>query len=519
MGNKGFGEKIKGVLGIEGKTSDVLRPMLGYDCANITLGGAGYPLNLYHQQFLTFVEKVSVEAAGMIGMISGIVDAVTDVAMGIITDRTKSKYGKHRRYLLWGILPFVIAYITKWSSFGISSLGRPSLTFIYYLFSSLLYSTGYTMMSIPHTAMLPTVAPKYFERTQYKIIEYAFNSVGQIASFAFMGMMLGGTNMDNPSPDDRTKYMLCGIVLALWFCWSPIVCFFKTKEESSLEMENEPFDFRYLVNEYVQVFRNKAFREYFFINLFYGFAKSFYSYSDQYFIISIAERYSVFNILNVIAGVAEFSGAPFNYLLIRYKGKRLSGLTLAPLMMTGLLMNAFVSPTTPTFIIYLAAILYNFGFSGPGFVINNIQPDITDVDELITGRRREGVISTFNSFVKKTINSFVSGLMGFSLKFFGYDTSKQAYALQTARSVFGLKLNFCYLPAVFTAISLFFIIRYTMTKKDHETIKQAIAEKRQTGSCNLDEKEKKRIERIAGQRWEDMWIGKPEHQRSLESVQ
>ena len=129
---------------------------------------------------------------GTISMINGIIDAFSDVAMGVITDRTKSRFGRHRRYFIMGAPIFFIAYIMKWSSFGISGTGNTSALFAYYLLTAFLYSTGFTMMSIPHTAMLPTVAPKYFERTQFKIVEYAFNSIGQSLSFVFMGLMLGG---------------------------------------------------------------------------------------------------------------------------------------------------------------------------------------------------------------------------------------------------------------------------------------------------------------------------------------
>lgn len=510
----GFGNKVKDALGIEGNTLQYLRPMLSFNCANITIGGAGYPLNLYHQQFLNFVEGMSTKVTGTISMINGIIDSFTDIAMGIITDRTRSRFGKHRIYLILGIVPFFISYIMKWSSFGIAD----NYKFAYYLLSAFLYSSGYTMLNIPHDAMLPTVAPKYFERTQFKIVEYAFNSIGQSLSFVFMGLMLGGVNMSDPSPADKGKYMFCGMVLAVWFLWSPILCFFTCKEESSLDLENPPIDWKYLFNEYIQVFRNKAFRQYFFINLLDGFARSFYSYADQFYIISIAERYRIFNVLNVVSGVSEFCGSPVNYFLVRYKDKRICGLLLGPLMAAGLMINGFVTPSTPTIIIYLASVLYNFGFSGPGFVINNIQPDVTDVDELITGRRREGVIMTFNSFVKKTVNSFLTGILGFTLSAFGYDTKKKSYSEQTKKTIFGIRLMSSYLPVVFTVICIVLIYFYKMNKTDHEEIKRVIKEKHETGECTISPAQKKRIEEIAGHRWEDMWIGQGCANREIENV-
>ncbi len=500
-------DKLKDAAGIEGKFGTYIKPMASYTCANITLGGAGYPINLYHQQYLSFVEKMPTHITGMISMINGLIDAVSDVVMGIITDRTRSKYGKHRIYVLAGAIPFFFAYIMKWYSFGISSMGNMTYNFIYYLVTAFIYSTSFTMMSVPHVAMLPTIEPNYFRRTQYKMVEYMFNSVGQIASFLFMGIVLGGVDMSNPSPDDRGKYLFSGIVLAIWFVWSPILSFFTCPEPSSLSLKNEPINWKYLFNEYYLVFKNRSFRQYFLISIFNSFRASFYSYSDQYFIVSIADKYKIFNVLNTVAGTAEFMGSPVIYFLNRFFDKRTSGLMLTPLMIAGLVIYSFVDSKTPSIFLYLATILYNFGFSGPGFAIDTIQPDITDVDELITGRRREGVIATFRSFVSKTINSFMTGILGFSLKFFGYDVNKKEPAYQTAKTIFGLRLNFSYMPIIFGIITLVLIKSFSMTKNDHSEIQRVIKEKHEKGTVTITDEQKKRLEKIAGQKWEDMWIG------------
>ena len=511
-----FLDKVKDAVGIEGNIGPFLKPMASYTCANITLGGAGYPIGMYHQQYMNFVEGLQTDKTGIISVIGGCVDAISDVAMGIITDRTRSKYGKHRIYVLLGVFPFVIAYVMKWCSFGISGIGAGAdgigpnwqYTLLYYLFTSVLYSTSYTMMSVPHVAMLPTIEPQYFRRTQYKIVEYAMNSVGQVSSFIFMGLMLGGFNMPDPSPADRKKYLFCGVVLALWFCWSPVLSFFKCPEPSSLDMHVEPMDWKYLFHEYHLVFKNRAFRQYFLISMCNSFRGSCYSYADQFFMISVANKYKHFNTLNIVAGVSEFMGSPANYFLNRYFGKRISGTLFTPIMVAGLTLYAFVGEKTHAAILFLATVLYNFGFSGPGFALETIQPDITDVDELITGRRREGVIATFRSFVAKTISSFMTGILATTLrKVFWYDVKKKEPQFQQPRTVFGLRLIFTYLPLLFGILTWILVNRFTMTKTDHEEIQRVIKEKHETGGTTITEEEKARLERIAGQKWEDMWIG------------
>ena len=176
-------------------------------------------------------------------------------------------------------------------------------------------------------------------------------------------------------------------------------------------------------------------------------------------------------------------------------------------MVAGLAIYAFIGQKTPTAFVYIAAILYNFGFSGPGFAVETIQPDITDVDELITGRRREGTISTFRSFVSKTVNSFMTGILGFTLKFFGYNVKMPAPAQQSAKTIFGIRLIFTYLPLLFGVLTWILVNRFKMTKHDHETIQRVIKEKHETGTAEITPEEKARLEQISGVKWSDMWIG------------
>ena len=153
-----------------------------------------------------------------------------------------------------------------------------------------------------------------------------------------------------------------------------------------------------------------------------------------------------------------------------------------------------------------ATVLYYFGYSGVGFVATNLQPDVTDVDELITGRRREGVISAFNSFIKKSINGLMTGFTGFILKGFGFQTGKGTLH-QTLKAQRGLKLTYIVLPTVFATLAFISIFRYRMTKGQHEMIMEAISQKRKIGYADLSTEQKSQMEDIAGQKFEDMWIG------------
>ena len=298
-------------------------PMVGYNAASILFGGGGYIISLYFLSFLTEVEKLSVDQAGMVIAMAHIWDAVTDPVMGIITDRTRSKYGRHRRYLLWGVIPIAISYFCLWNSFGISATGNKTATMLYYMLAYMLYNTALTLVTVPHVAMLPVIAPDYSLRTQYNSVQYIMNSVGMVSSFLLVSLSLGFTNMEMTAAS-RPKFMFFGAVLCLWFSLPLLVTFKCTKEPSSLDMKLPPFNATMLFEEYKQVFRNKAFRRYFVLSSMYTMAKGFYANSNQYFIKYSAQRFGYFNTLQTIAGAAEASGFPVNYLLTM-KEKELTG--------------------------------------------------------------------------------------------------------------------------------------------------------------------------------------------------
>ena len=501
-----MGERLKRAIGVEGSFKEAILPMIGYNSASILFGGGGYIISLYFLSFLTEVEGLQPSQAGLVILFAQIWDAVTDPAMGIITDRTRSKYGKHRRYLLMGVIPIALSYFMLWNSFGISALGNSNYTMIYYIFAYMFFNTASTLVAVPHTAMLPELAPKYFLRTQYKSVEYLINSVGMISSFMLVSITFGFTNMEVYSPATRPKFLLIGLILCLWFSVPLIFTFFSTKEPSSLDMPLPSLDFKSLINEYIQVFRNKAFRRYFYISLFYMMCRGFYSGSSQYFYRYIAQKFNRYNLIQTVAGVAEASGFPLNYWLTKRFGKQFCGKILAPVMIAGIGLNLFIKPSTPLLFIFAAVTLYYFGYSGVGFVGTNIQPDVTDVDEMITGRRREGVIATFSSLIKKTISGLMYAMTGFTLTAFGFVTGKGEIT-QTASGILGLRITYIFLPAFFVVLAAISIFQYKMTKQDHEMIKQAIHEKKENGFVVLTPEQIAVCESIAGQKFEDMWIG------------
>lgn len=514
-----MGEKFKKAIGVEGTFKDTVLPMIYYCFTNIFIGGGGYIISMYFSIFLTRVVGLDIRYAGFITMIAVVWDGINDPIMGIITDRTRSKYGRHRAYLKWGI-PFVfVSYIMLWNSFGLDGEKHPYMTVAYFVFAYVLYKTAYTIIAVPHTAMLPELAPEYNKRTQYTSVSYIFNSCGMIPSYIILLILLSVFGFsDGLNRDAKMPFFVAGIILATMYSISIYGTFKLVKEPSSLDMKNEPLDLKSALKEYVLVFKSKSFRQYFGISFFWETARSFYSTSYIYYVTFLANMYRFYPLFNTFAGIFESAAFPLNYALTMKHGKKKCGQIVTPFMILGLGIALVVTaskPDTPKSIFMLVLMLmgvvfYPFGMSGIGFVCNNVFPDLTDVDELITGRRREGVVSTCNTMVKQVtggINTFIVTLI---LGGFGLDTNNEAteFVEQPDSAIFGIRLCVAVIPMICALVSYILLRNFKMTKDDHTMIRAAIATKHKYGSVTLTPEEKRCCEELTGHKLEDTWLGR-----------
>lgn len=517
-----MGEKLKKMIGVQGDFKTTILPMINYSYANMYLGGAGYIISMYFTVFLTDVVNISLQQAGVIVMLATIWDAVTDPVMGIITDRTRSATGKHRRYLLWGLPLMFVSYTLLWNSFGLNGKLNPTLCVVYYTLVYMIYKTAFTVICVPHTAMLPELAPEYNLRTQYNSVGYLFNSAGMVPAFGIAVVIFAifGAS-DNLTSANKMPFLVIGIVLSLFFSVAVFLTYSKTREPSSLNMKNEPLDIKYIIREYVLVFKNKSFRQYFFMSLAYQFATGFYANSKVYYIKYLANQYNRYALYNAVAGVAEAAAFPLNYALTMKHGKKKCGGIVTPLMVAGLAIGLIMQTggTSPlwTILMMLSMVLYPFGMSGLGFVSTNIFPDLTDVDEMITGRRREGVIATFSTLIKKSIAGVMAALVGFTLQGFGlvtgdtvseYEKATGLLFAQTSTAITGVRICVAIIPIAAAIISLILLRNFKMTKEDHTLIRAAVAAKHKYGSVCLTKEQIKRFELISGQKLENTWLGK-----------
>jgi GPH family glycoside/pentoside/hexuronide:cation symporter len=118
--------------------------------------------------FYTDVFGITAAAVGTMLLVTRVLDAVADPVMGSIADRTRTRWGHFRPYLLWGALPFAVAGVLTFTTPNLGSGAK--LIYAYITYTSLMFI--YTAVNIPYSALMGVISPNSQERTSISSIRF-----------------------------------------------------------------------------------------------------------------------------------------------------------------------------------------------------------------------------------------------------------------------------------------------------------------------------------------------------------
>ena len=148
-----------------------------YGFADIYGGGAFVIISTFFTVFLTKALGMPPALAGTIPLIGKVWDAVTDPMMGNIADRTKSRFGAKRFYILVGSIISAITFVVMWIPF---TAGSGTAQYIFYVLMYMLFSTGFTIVMVPYNGLLPDMVEDYTVRAKFSSVRMIFSAFGAI---------------------------------------------------------------------------------------------------------------------------------------------------------------------------------------------------------------------------------------------------------------------------------------------------------------------------------------------------
>lgn len=185
--------------------------------------------------FFTNVAGLRPDLAGSILAIGKIGDAINDPIAGILSDRTRTKFGRRIPWMLWGTIPFGILFFLQWivPEFNSNPEINQWYLFAYYIFIAILFNIAYTIVNLPYTALTPELTQDYNERTNLNSFRFAFSIGGSILSL-LIATFIFQAYPDNP----QQQYVVLGLVSSLLSIIALFWCTFRIQERGAEPLLN-----------------------------------------------------------------------------------------------------------------------------------------------------------------------------------------------------------------------------------------------------------------------------------------
>lgn len=435
-----------------------LKNKLLFGIGDMYAGGAFLLVGLLYLQFLTDHAGLTPALAGSVFLIGKIWDAVSDPLMGILSDRTHSHFGRRRVYFLFGILPVFLSFLLLWITLdGNSQLGK----FLYYTFAYLLFNSSFTMVQVPYNAVLPAMTDSYTERASASGIRLTFSAISAIIAGTLPMLLIRGRG-----------YLFMGFVFAILYAIPWVCVFLGTYERNGQEGERQTV--RQTIAGSLSIFKNRSFRLHAGLFICSQSAVDILTTLFIYYLTYVLGRQKEFSqIMAALLIVPVLIMPVYTKLATRFSKTTPMHIGLS-IWALALLSSLFLSPSSPDVAIYLIAAASGLGTASAVFVPWSILPDVTDVDQLISGRRREGIYSGMATLLRKLAQAVAVFLIGSLLDVVGYVPEVE----QSPQVILSLRLAFGLLPVLLICAALIFSVRYRLDAENHKLILDEIARRK-----------------------------------------
>jgi GPH family glycoside/pentoside/hexuronide:cation symporter len=411
--------------------------------------------------FYTDTFGITAAAAGTIMLIARIWDMLSDPIMGIIADRTNTRWGKFRPYILWMALPYSILAVLTFTTpnFG------PSGKVIYAGVTYLLLMTVFTAINLPYSSLSAVITSNSYERAGLNSYRFVFAFLGQfIVTGTALSLALYFGNGDTAKGYQYTL-MLFGLISFVLF----MITFKTTKER----VQPPPEQKQNLKKDLVNLFNNRPWVILFFVGIisFVMFAMQNLSIA-YYFKYYIGQEENV-QLFNVIGTVALIAGIPLSKPLSERFGKR--NVYIASSLLSGIFfISLYIPGSKSTLMIYSLNILAKFTYAPAVPLLWTMLADAADYSEWKNGRRATGLVFSAATFAQKAGWGIGGALAGWLLALFEFIPNVE----QSDTALSGIKLMISVFPGVLYMSCAILLYFYTIDHKTCITMQKALDERR-----------------------------------------
>lgn len=471
-------------------TKAKLSEKIGYGFGDMSSSMFWKIFSYYLPFFYSNIFGLSLAHAGTLLLVTKLYDAISDPVMGLIADRTCTRWGKYRPYLLWIALPFAIAGIL---AFYTPQTDNYTFKHIYAYVTYILMMTVYTAINVPYGAMLGVVTDDSREKSVFSSFRMFFAFIGSFISMGIfepllrlrssvMGTLPEKWTIADSAPLDWTIALtvigtICAILFFLTFAMTREHVteseMAKAEETHKEEKKNS------IMEDLKALFCNAPWWlllgggiSLLLFNCIRGGAAAYY-FAD---VLGVKAIYTLAIFLTV-GEISQLVGVVVTVPISEKIGKKATFIAVL-VAITVFAAAVALLPETPAGMWMLMAaqilICIAIGISSP--LLWSMFADVADYSEYMNGSASTGLIFSSSSMAQKFGAAFGSAIVLWVLMAFGYDNAKDA--VQTPEALATIKALISWIPAVGSAVGVLIMAFYPLTDRKMSEIREGLKARR-----------------------------------------
>uniref|UniRef100_UPI000468E754 MFS transporter n=1 Tax=Pantoea sp. IMH TaxID=1267600 RepID=UPI000468E754 len=459
--------------------------------------------------YTTFCGLSPIEATSIFAL-ARVVDGVVSPLMGYLTDhfgstRLGKRFGRRKFFILTGI-PLVFSYSLMWVG---------DMTYVYYLLTYLFFEIVYTSILVPYETLVPEMTDDFKQKTKFSGARIALAQLSAILAAFLPGVLLSYFGKDNAISffySSLVFSVICAGVLTLVYLYTwerPAV----KKSAAALEAEKQQLTLRQSLSrlkiELTSTLRVRIFRQHLGMYLGGYIAQDVFNAVFTYYVVFVlmqsatvaSNLMGTMAIMQFVAVIGmiplciRFGPAPSYRLVVV-----LFGLSAASY---GLLYYAGLSDVFS--LLLLISAVAGLGRGGINYVPWNIYTYISDVDEVITGQRREGIFAGIMTLTRKASQAGAVMLVGIVMQLSGFVAGKSEQTTTVSHTILAI---LCVGTLIVLGIGFMISLRFKLNLTTHQILREETEKMRAAGdvvSKDITPQARATVEMLAGLPYESLW--------------
>lgn len=438
------------------KKNLVMRQRLGFGAADMASNFVWPMITTYLAVFYTDVAGIDAIAVGMIMLLSKFVDACTDVIMGIVVDRTRTKWGKCRPYFLFGAIPLALfAVIT----FLMPDFNSDTKAIVYAFVTFNLVSTGYTIVNTPLSAILPSLTDDKHERNILVTFRMIMAAIGSFCVTTFATPLINNFGGNSSPYSYAITIGIFSVIAVVLFFFA-----FSNTRESVKSINSQKVTFRQGIKAV-----NGQYILFIFIMFVFMLGFAIKQAGVVYYYTYVAENVAVIPIQAAVTSISMIASQSCLPMFSKKFGKKNCMYIMCAIAFIGNLFFIFSNNNTVMLLMGTAIVWYALGFlMGMRF---SLLADVVDYCEMKSGIQAAGILSSLDSFVAKLTFGLNVTLFTFLMNLGGYVPNQK----QTDYAKMCINFGFIGIPVICLVATVILLLFFRVEKALEEEENTAVA--------------------------------------------